>query len=268
MPRSVAASCTSTIAASSPAKKNDCTCTSEFIVNHYLKQFNQETIEPKQQTTCGEPCAAVCKKLRDEYKKDFEPYQTMGPLVGVFDQRAAERLNRHADTYGFDAISVGGVRRLADGMPVRGHAHARRTRGCSARPCFSTEGFDVVADSAHNADLGIQLLDCDDSPPRHRGSSRRCPQVRDGVWRATKDVRLLDPFVYTAFGRNGWMVPNQYWTPGVLAPMAVMGRYYMYYGYDFTPPRSLGNLCAGLMRDELMLDNLGFCRFHRAGPRR
>jgi glyceraldehyde-3-phosphate dehydrogenase (ferredoxin) len=46
--------------------------------------------------------------------------------------------------------------------------------------------------------------------------------------------------------------------------MAVMGRYYMYYGYDFTPPRSLGNLCAGLMRDELLLDNLGFCRFHRA----
>ncbi len=79
-----------------------------------------------------------------------------------------------------------------------------------------------------------------------------------------KGRAVLDPFVYTAFGRNGWMVPNQYWTPGVLAPMAVMGRYYMYYGYDFTPPRSLGNLCAGLMRDELMLDNLGFCRFHRA----
>jgi glyceraldehyde-3-phosphate dehydrogenase (ferredoxin) len=80
-----------------------------LIVNHYLRQFNEETIAPKQQFNCGEPCAAVCKKLRDEYKKDYEPYQTMGPLSGVFDQRAAERLNRKSDMYGFDAISSGGV---------------------------------------------------------------------------------------------------------------------------------------------------------------
>ena len=47
--------------------------------------------------------------MRGEFKKDYEPYQTMGPLCGIFDQRAAERLNRHADACGFDAISVGGV---------------------------------------------------------------------------------------------------------------------------------------------------------------
>ena len=135
--------------------------------------------------------------------------------------------------------------------------------GVAERPCFSTEGFDVVADSAHNADLGIQLLDA----MIHR---RGIVDLRDGARKfgrrlaRDKGRAVLDPFVYTAFGRNGWMVPNQYWTPGVLAPMAAMGRYYMYYGNDFTPPRSLGNLCAGLMRDELMLDNLGFCRFHRA----
>ncbi len=35
----------------------------KFIVNHYLKQFNQETIENKLQKTCGEPCVAVCKKM-------------------------------------------------------------------------------------------------------------------------------------------------------------------------------------------------------------
>jgi glyceraldehyde-3-phosphate dehydrogenase (ferredoxin) len=233
-----------------------------FIVQHYLKQFNQETIEPKQQTTCGEPCAAVCKKLRDEYKKDFEPYQTMGPLVGVFDQRAAERLNRHADSYGFDAISVGGV--LAWLMEcLSAGTLAPEELGVAERPCFSTEGFDVVADSAHNADLGIQLLD---SMIHRRGIVDLREGARKFGRRLARDKgrAALDPFVYTAFGRNGWMVPNQYWTPGVLAPMAVMGRYYMYYGYDFTPPRSLGNLCAGLMRDELLLDNLGFCRFHRA----
>jgi len=59
-------------------------------------------------------------------------------------------------------------------------------------------------------------------------------------------------------------VPNQYWTPGVLSPMAIMGKYYMVYGKDFIPPRELGRQNAARMIQELMMDNLGFCRFHRA----
>ncbi|MDD5638253.1 MAG: aldehyde ferredoxin oxidoreductase C-terminal domain-containing protein, partial [Atribacterota bacterium] len=43
------------------------------------------------------------------YKKDYEPYQALGPLCGIFDQRAAEKLVRHADSYGFDAITIGGI---------------------------------------------------------------------------------------------------------------------------------------------------------------
>jgi glyceraldehyde-3-phosphate dehydrogenase (ferredoxin) len=89
-----------------------------FMLDHYLKQFNEETIQKKQQATCGEPCVAVCKKMNNIYKKDYEPYQTLGPLCGIFDQRAAEKLNHHCDAMGFDAIS--GRRRalLADG-PAR-----------------------------------------------------------------------------------------------------------------------------------------------------
>ena len=234
----------------------------QFIVQHYLKQFNTETIQPKQQTTCGEPCAAVCKKLRSEYKKDYEPYQTMGPLVGIFDQRAAERLNRHADAYGFDAISIGGVLSWLMECLDRGILTPAEL-GVKQRPQFSAAGFDIVADSAHNADVGIELLDA----IIHR---RGLLDLRQGARKLARHLarskgrEVLDPFVYTAFGRNGWMVPNQYWTPGVLIPMAVMGKYYNYYGFDFTPPRSLGRISAGLMRNELLLDNLGFCRFHRA----
>jgi glyceraldehyde-3-phosphate dehydrogenase (ferredoxin) len=60
------------------------------------------------------------------------------------------------------------------------------------------------------------------------------------------------------------MVPNQYWTPGVVSPMTIMGKYYTYYGSDFLPPRELGKKNAERMNKELMLDNLGMCRFHRA----
>ena len=72
-----------------------------------------------------------------------------------------------------------------------------------------------------------------------------------------------DTFVYTAHARKGWMVPNQYWVPGALAPMPIMGKYYMYYGNEFLPPRELGQLNAQRMKAELIIDNMGFCRFHR-----
>jgi glyceraldehyde-3-phosphate dehydrogenase (ferredoxin) len=59
------------------------------------------------------------------------------------------------------------------------------------------------------------------------------------------------------------MVPNQYWVAGALAPMAIMGKYYMIYSHDFIPPRTLGRMCAARLKQELILDNLGICRFHR-----
>ena len=61
-PRWAAASCTSITASIYDAEEDRLAVHEKFIKNHYLQQFNQETIVPKQQTTCGEPCAAVCKK--------------------------------------------------------------------------------------------------------------------------------------------------------------------------------------------------------------
>lgn len=233
----------------------------EFVLGHYLRQFNEETIQPRHQTTCGEPCSAVCKKLRGEFKKDYEPYQALGPLAGVFDQRAAERLTHHADMLGFDAISAGGVvswmmECLAEGLA------APEEFGVDRRPVFDPAGFDVVADSAHNAGIGIGLLD---AIIEKRGLVDLSGGARKFARRLSrlKGKEVLDPFVYTAFARKGWMVPNQYWTPGVLSPMSIMGKYYMYYGYDFVPPRELGRRNADRMVAELVLDNLGICRFHR-----
>ncbi|MFQ3620428.1 MAG: aldehyde ferredoxin oxidoreductase C-terminal domain-containing protein [Spirochaetales bacterium] len=232
-----------------------------FILSHYLKQFNEEIIQPKRQHTCGEPCAAVCKKTYKEYKKDYEPYQTMGPLCGIFDQRAAEKLNKKADTAGFDAISVGGVLAwLMDCLDTG--ALSLEDLGVSRKPHWKLETFDVVNDSMHNAELGCELID---SILEKRGILDLSEGVRK--WgrkvRRTKGVRVLDTLIHTANGRKGWMIPNQYWTPGVLAPMAIMGKYYMHYGAEFYPPRKLGRICAERLRKELVMDNAGICRFHR-----
>jgi len=234
----------------------------KFIRNHYLKQFNEETIKPQKQTTCGEPCVAVCKKMRDIYKKDYEPYQTMGPLSGIFDQRAAEKLNHHADMYGFDAISAGGLVAwlmdcLSDGLI------SHEDLGISdKKPNFDPDNFDVVADSMRNAEIGCEILD---SIIYKRGALNLQSGARKLARKlaGSKSKEILDRLVCVGFARNGWMVPNQYWTPGVLSPMAIMGKYFMYYGEDFLPPRELGRQDADRFKKELILDNMGTCRFHR-----
>ncbi len=232
-----------------------------FIVNHYLKQFNEETIKTKSQHTCGEPCAAVCKKTRGEFKKDYEPYQTMGPLCGIFDQRAAELLNRKADSSGFDAISLGGVLAwLMDCLDTG--TLSKEDLAVSRMPRWQMESFDIVKDSLHNAELGCELVD---AILARRGIVDFSEGIRKWgrMIRRTKKARVLDSFVYNAHGRKGWMVPNQYWTPGALVPMAIMGKYYMHYGPEFHPPRKLGQVCAERFKKELVMDNAGVCRFHR-----
>jgi len=232
-----------------------------LVRDHYLKQFNEETIKPKHQKTCGEPCVAVCKKMRGEFKKDYEPYQTMGPLAGIFDQRAAEELNHHADRLGFDGISVGGVISWLMECLVEGLLTPEEL-GVSGVPVFDLKEFDVVKTSAANAKIGVELLD---AIVEKRGLLDLSEGARKFGRRLSREKgkQILDRFVYTAFARKGWMVPNQYWTPGVLSPMAIMGKYYMYYGDDFIPPRELGHKAAERLKGELILDNMGCCRFHR-----
>jgi len=235
----------------------------KFIINHYLKQFNEETIKTRQQKNCGEPCAAVCKKMNNEYKKDYEPYQTMGPLSGIFDQRAAEKLNHVADTMGFDAISIGGVLSWLMECVADGTINPQEF-GLTDKPSFDIQKFDLINDSQKNSEIGIQLLNNIinlENPMLDLSDGAR---ILAHNLSKDKGKKVIDKFVFTGFRRKGWMVPNQYWTPGVLSPMPMMGKYYMNYGKDFVEPRKLGNQNAERMIKELTLDNLGMCRFHRA----
>ncbi|HSV87826.1 MAG TPA: hypothetical protein VLH61_04230, partial [Bacteroidales bacterium] len=135
--------------------------------------------------------------------------------------------------------------------------------GVDTKPVFEPRGFNLVEDSMHNARLGLALID------RMIGKDRTIDLMEGprkfGRHLARKKGRaVLDLFVYCAFARHGWIVPNQYWTSGVLSPMGIMGKYYNDYGRKFIEPRQLGRINAIRMEKELMLDNLGICRFHRA----
>lgn len=234
----------------------------KHIKDHYLKQFNEETIVPRQFATCGEPCVAVCKKNNGIYKKDYEPYQTFGPLSGIFDQRAAEILNRKADSLGYDAISAGGMLSWMFDCLDRGLLTPKEL-GVKDLPRWDKDNFDTVADSMFNAELGAKILD------NTIGQDRRI-DISEGVRKYARRLArekkqpLMDSLVINSFARRGWMVPNQYWVPGVLSPMPAMGRYYMHYSPQYFPPRLLGQINVDRMKAELLLDNLGVCRFHRA----
>jgi glyceraldehyde-3-phosphate dehydrogenase (ferredoxin) len=230
-----------------------------LVHDHYLAQFNQETIVPKHFSNCGEPCPAVCKKTYNNYKKDYEPYQALGPLAGVFDQRSAEKLNHRADELGFDAIQIGG--QLAWVMEclsanIISAEDLKLPADAPRRPVFEPERFHAIADSEKNARLALAILEkCVE--PGHSLSRGMRSAAREFGPRAQRRA------AYLANGDAGWMVPNQYWVPGMFAPMAVMGKYYVNYQPVFLPPEELGRTCAERMIAEVTLDNAGMCRFHR-----
>lgn len=243
-----------------------------FILDHYLKQFNEETIVPKNHTHCGEPCSVVCKKYLGEFKKDYEPYQALGPLCGVFDQRAAETLNHVIDAMAIDAIQAGGtiswiMECIRDGLLNPADFNLPPASQMAFNFASSAEGFDIVADSRRNAEYAERVLTMilfePAGEPFRQGIrvAARWLDERNGLKEVGK--RFIDRAVFTSHGRQGCMTPNQYWVPGMFAPMPMMGKYFVYYGGEFVPPRELGRKSVHRMVYELFSENSGVCRFHR-----
>lgn len=214
-----------------------------LVRGHYLKQFKEEMRRPGASRDCGETCPAVCKKVRGTFKKDYQPYAALGPNIGVFDQRAAEAVNDLADALGFDSVDAGGLVGFA--LETDEALEARRPGAA----------FDPEADSAHNAKVAMALLE-----RIAEGSSELGRGIRAA---AAVSGERGQAALYTSNGEAGAVSPNQYWVPGMVAPVGVSGKYYVDYGFEFRPPRELGRACAVRMTRELALDNLGMCRFQR-----
>ncbi len=175
---------------------------------------------------------------------------------------AAERLNHHADMYGFDAISVGGVLSWLMECLAKGLLdHGRAGRDAPAR--VLAPGLQPRDRFAEQRRAGRR------APRRHRRQARRPrpgggrPEARPatGAREGQGGPRPLRLHRRTP-ARAGWCRTST-GRPGALSPMAIMGKYYMYYGAEFMPPRKLGRINAQRFRDELIMDNLGMCRFHR-----
>jgi glyceraldehyde-3-phosphate dehydrogenase (ferredoxin) len=238
-----------------------------FILNHYLKQFNEETIKPKKFQHCGEPCPVVCKKMNGQYKKDYEPYHVLGPQVGVFDQRAAEGLNDFVDAMGFDSIQTGGtvawiMELVHEGLIDPSAFGLPPASEMSFGWADDSASFDVVADSLKNALYAQEVVTAILFEPKaelFRRGIRVAAQEIDKRYQ----IDSLDRAVFIGHGDEGCMVPNQYWVPGMLSPMPMMGKYFVHYGVEFLAPEALGRKNVERMTYELFNENSGICRFHR-----
>jgi glyceraldehyde-3-phosphate dehydrogenase (ferredoxin) len=238
-----------------------------FILNHYLKQFNEETIKPKKFQHCGEPCPVVCKKMNGPYKKDYEPYHVLGPQVGVFDQRAAELLNDYVDAMGFDSIQCGGtlawiMELVAEGLIDPADYGLPPASQMKFHFVEDETNFDLAADSMLNARYAMDLVSAILFTPQaeiFRAGIRAAAIALD----KQLNIHSIDRAVFMGHGEQGCMVPNQYWVPGMLSPMPMMGKYFVHYGVEFLAPEALGRKNVERMTYELFNENSGICRFHR-----
>jgi len=239
----------------------------QFILKHYLTQFNEETIKTKNFQHCGEPCPVVCKKINDIYKKDYEPYHALGPQIGVFDHRAAAQINAYADAMGFDAIQVGGTIAwimdiVANGLIPPEDFNLPPASELAFQFTDDPAKFNLVKDSARNAAYARAIIDMILFDPAGR-------IFRLGIREAAREldkkyhIRSIDRAVFTSHGDEGHMVPNQYWVAGMFSPMPMMGKYFVFYENKFLPPDKLGRKNVERMTYELFNENSGICRFHR-----
>jgi len=127
--------------------------------------------------------------------------------------------------------------------------------------------FDIVNISRRNAAYAekiITMIVFEPAGQPFRSGIRAAAHELDRRYQLSEPgKRTLDRAVYTAHGKMGCMTPNQYWVPGMLAPMPMMGKYFVYYGVEFLEPRELGRRCVQRMVYEFFSENSGVCRFHR-----
>ncbi|RLE82283.1 MAG: glyceraldehyde-3-phosphate ferredoxin oxidoreductase [Thermoprotei archaeon] len=242
----------------------------QMIMEYFWKPFNEESIKPKTWKTCGEPCIVTCKKVRKGYKVDYEPYEGMGPQSGVFELHAADIAVETVDSMGFDAIEFGNVVAWIFEVITKGLLKPEEV-GLKEKPEFNPYNYKVEY-SKKNAELIVEL-----ARKMAYGENEILRIIGEGLRKACKilderfservkkiGVKFEDLAVYPAYGEEGHITPNIYWTPGLIAPVVISGRYWTLYSGVFHDPESYAAAALERAVKELYSDDGGVCRFHRA----
>ena len=244
----------------------------ELVMEYFWKPFQEEVFKGSpagKWRTCGEPCPVACKKIWRGVKVDYEPFQGMGPLIGVLELEKAARLVELVDSLGLDAIEAGHEVAWVFDMVSRGLLHPSEA-GLAAAPRLDPLTLDPRVDSERNAALAEALLrDIAYSRGRlgsliaGKGIRRAALELEKEAGEGPGGYLPRDLAVYAAFGGDWYMTPNYYWSPGLVAPLYVLGRYWTNYAPTFMEPEDYAETSLKRAAWEYAIDNAGICRFHR-----
>ncbi|AFL66458.1 aldehyde ferredoxin oxidoreductase N-terminal domain-containing protein [Desulfurococcus amylolyticus] len=243
----------------------------ELIMKYMWEPFNREAIETRSWKTCGEPCPLACKKVRlGKYKSDYEPYNGLGPIIGVLDIHEAEKVVELADAYGFDAIELGQIIGFLFEAMDKGLLRPEEI-GLPGKPFFDPASYSIEY-ARVNAELAVKIIEqlAFGSNPLLRligeRGLRSAAKILDILYRERiieRKTRFSDIPIYAAFGEEGHITPNYYWTPGLVAPLVVLGKYWTVYSGVFMEPEEFASKSIERAIYEALIADMGLCRFHR-----
>ncbi len=243
----------------------------EYVLERYWRPFKVEVFDKsKNWRTCGEPCPFACKKVWRGKKVDYEPFQGLGPIIGIVDLEYGAELVDIADQLGFDAIGISHAVAWILEAVYRGLL-APEEVGIATRP-----NLDPIMGTPEqwsiNYLLARQVLE---GLIEHKTEILKIIAEK-GIRATAKEldqkfeervkrlgVKFEDLAIYLPFGSDGYMTPNLYWAPGFISPIAMTGKYWTYYAASFAEPEEFAKTVAHRALMEYIDDNAGLCRFHR-----
>jgi len=243
----------------------------EVLVEKYLKPFNEKIISTGIWRTCDEPCPVRCKKTIDNKHVDYEPLNAVGPMVGVIDFDEALEILDLVDELGLDAIEVGNVLGWLMESVEKGLLKPEEL-GLDTAPVISPSRWSGDC-SRRNKVVAMKLIEglvsSDNKLLRlvaEEGLREACKKLDELFHdRVRKEgIRFEDLAVYVPFGSSGYITPNFYWSPGVFVPLPILGKYWTYYTPTFSEPEEFANIAVNRALMEYLVENAGWCRFHRS----
>ncbi len=206
------------------------------LTEEIRKRFRGGVIRSK---TCGERCVAVCKKMDGGRKVEYEPFTSMGLQTGIFDYEKILSLTHHVDELGLDSIETGNVIALYFDAVDQGVVEG--------------SGSLVNFDPERNYEAALELLE--------RLSRGELP-LSEGLARGARQMEIMELAVYVPT-KHGGIVPPQYWNPGFHLDLPLFGKFMTNYHNDNLEGREWGRKAGERFLKELLLEDLGICRFHR-----
>jgi glyceraldehyde-3-phosphate dehydrogenase (ferredoxin) len=242
----------------------------ENIIELFWKPFQEEVfIKSKLWFTCGDLCNVACKKVYKGKKVDYEPFHSLGPFVGNYIFEEALKLVDLVDQYGMDAIEVGYVISWLFDL-IENKLLEPGEIGINDYPIFNFENFDPKNDSYKNSKIAEKIIEGLIKKNNEilsliseRGIRVSSKILNEKYKERIKDNKFNDYVVYASFGNEGYITPNLYWGPGVVAPMYILGKYWTDYSNSFARPEDFARFSYGRAINESLVEDLGICRFYR-----